>query len=211
MLNTITFSVTVSSLRFWLSRLKRFNIPHKDPIKRFNKKTVVYLEDMDGLGLEIVFNDNDTRPGSKSENIPQGNSIKGFYNVEIWEEGFERTAGLLTELLDQKLRTEKGNRIRFAASDTPGNYVDVLCSPDSLKGLAGSGTIHHLAFKTPGIQAQQELRLKILKRMLNPTPILDRNYFTSFIPGNPEVCCSKLLRPAPVLPRMKLPNTWVQG
>ncbi len=112
-------------------------------------------------------------------NIPQEYSIKGFYNVEIWEDGYERTAGLLTQQLDHKLIAEKGNRFRFAATDSPGNYIDILCSPESLKGLAGSGTVHHIAFATANRKTQEELRLRIVKRMLNPTPILDRNYFTS--------------------------------
>src|SRR3954465_15595548 len=85
----------------------------------------------------------------------------------------------LTEQMDHKLIAEKGNRFRFAATDAPGNYVDILCSPDSMKGLAGSGTVHHLAFATPNQQTQSEVRLRIVKRMLNPSPILDRTYFTS--------------------------------
>src|SRR6185295_2224559 len=62
---------------------------------------------------------------------------------------------------------------------TPGNYVDILCSPDSMKGLGGRGTVHHIAFSTPDENTQREVRLRIVKRMLNPTPVLDRNYFTS--------------------------------
>jgi glyoxalase family protein len=48
-----------------------------------------------------------------------------------------------------------------------------------MKGLAGSGTVHHIAFATPDKQTQAEVRLRIVKRMLNPSPILDRKYFTS--------------------------------
>ena len=48
-----------------------------------------------------------------------------------------------------------------------------------MKGLAGSGTVHHIAFQTPDEKTQEEVRLRIVKRMLNPTPVLDRNYFTS--------------------------------
>jgi glyoxalase family protein len=99
--------------------------------------------------------------------------------VEIWEEGYERTAGLLTEQLDHRLIAEMGNRFRYAATDSPGNYVDILCAPDSMKGLSGSGTVHHIAFATPDRRSQDEVRLRIIKRMLNPTPVLDRNYFTS--------------------------------
>ena len=106
-------------------------------------------------------------------------SIKGFYNVEIWEEGYERTAALLTEQMDHKLIAEQSNRFRFAANDSPGNYVDIICAPDSLKGLGGNGTVHHIAFATADKQTQNEVRDKVSQRLLNPTPILDRQYFTS--------------------------------
>jgi glyoxalase family protein len=48
-----------------------------------------------------------------------------------------------------------------------------------MKGLAGSGTVHHIAFSTPDKNTQLEARLRIVKRMLNPTQVLDRSYFTS--------------------------------
>ena len=179
MLNTTAFSVPMASMDYWLNRLKKYHIPYKEPQERFDKEAVVYFEDTDGLGLELVFNDKDTRPDFSHGAVPAEHAIKGFNNVEIWEEGYERTAGLLAEQLDHVLIAEKGNRFRFAANDTPGNYVDIICSPDSLKGLGGSGTVHHIAFSTPDKQAQDEVRLRIVKRMLNPTPVLDRNYFTS--------------------------------
>ncbi|HUC82823.1 MAG TPA: VOC family protein [Flavisolibacter sp.] len=179
MLNTTTFSVPMASMNFWLERFKRFGIQHKKPQERFGGEIVVYFEDEDGMGLELVFNERDARSGNALGPVPPKHAIKGFYNVEIWEEGYERTAALLTEQLDHVLLAEKGNRFRFAATDSPGNYVDILCSPDSMKGLAGSGTVHHLAFATPNKKAQEEVRLRIANRMLNPTPVLDRSYFTS--------------------------------
>lgn len=179
MLNTTTFSVPATSLDYWLNRLKKYGIAYKEPQERFDREVVVYFEDTDGLGLELVFNDNDTRPPYSNGTVPPEYAIKGFYNVEIWEEGYERTAGLLTEQLDHALIAEKGNRFRFAANDSPGNYVDIICSPDSLRGLGGSGTVHHIAFSTPGKAEQAEVRDRTVKRMLNPTPVLDRNYFSS--------------------------------
>ena len=178
MLNTTSFSVPLSSLEYWENRLKKFNINYKQPQERF-EEVFIYFEDEDGLGLELVFNDKDERQGFSYGNIPVENSIKGFYNVEIWEEGYERTAAVLTQQLDHTLIAEKGNRFRFAATNSPGNYVDILCAPDSLKGLGGNGTVHHIAFATANKQTQEEVRIKIAQRMLNPTPILDRQYFTS--------------------------------
>jgi glyoxalase family protein len=179
MLNTTAFSVPLSSLNYWEQRLKNFNINFKEAQERFENEVVIYFEDYDGLGLELVFSDKDLRSGFTYGNIPIENSIRGFYNVEIWEEGYERTAAVLTEQLDHKLIAEKGNRFRFAAKDSPGNYVDILCAPDALKGLGGNGTVHHIAFATPDSKSQEEVRTKIAQRMLNPTPVLDRQYFTS--------------------------------
>ncbi|MEO8710840.1 MAG: VOC family protein [Parafilimonas sp.] len=179
MLNTTTFSVPMSSLNYWQRRLTKFKVQFKQPQQRFNDDAIIYFEDEDGLGLELVFNDKDERKGFTYGNIPLENSIKGFYNVEIWEEGYERTAAILTEQLDHTLIAEKGNRFRFAATDAPGNYVDIVCAPDSLRGLGGGGTVHHIAFATANKKTQEEVRIKIAQRMLNPTPILDRQYFTS--------------------------------
>ncbi len=179
MLNTTTFSVPLASLNYWQERLKRFGVAAKEPQERFDNELFIYFEDPDGLGLELVFNDRDERPGFTYGHIPLEHAIRGFYNVEIWEDGYERTAGLLTEQLDHQLIAEKNNRFRFAATDKPGNYIDIICAPDSLKGLPGNGTVHHIAFATPDAASQLEVRQRIAQRMLNPTPVLDRNYFTS--------------------------------
>ena len=179
MLNTTTFSVATESLAYWQQRLKKFNINYKPVQERFGSEVVIYFEDGDGLGLELVFNDNDKRDGYTYGHVPKEYSIKGFYSAEIWAEGYERTAGLLTEQMDHQLIAEKGNRFRFAATDTPGNYVDILCMPDAVRGLGGNGTVHHIAFATADAQTQNEARIKIAQRMLNPTPVLDRQYFTS--------------------------------
>lgn len=179
MLNTTTFSVAAESLDYWMQRLQKFAVDFKQPVERFSGETFVYLEDMDGLGIELVFTNKDSRPGYFNGVIPAEHSIKGFYSAEIWLEGYERTAALLTEQMDHTLIEEKGNRFRFAATDAPGNYIDLICSPESLRGLSGNGTVHHIAFATANEQTQKQVREKISKRMLNPTPVLDRNYFTS--------------------------------
>jgi len=179
MLTTTSFSVPAASVGYWTERFKRFGIAYKEPQERFGNEVVVYFEDKDGLGLELVFNDADTRVPYSGGSVAPEHAIRGFYNVELWEEGYERTAGLLTGQLGHRLIAEKGNRFRFAATDKPGNYIDLVCMPDSLKGLAGSGTVHHLAFATPDRATQETLLHNIREQQLNPTPVLDRKYFTS--------------------------------
>jgi glyoxalase family protein len=130
------------------------------------------------FGIEMVFNERDKRKGYTGV-LDERQAIRGLYAVEIWKEGYERTAGLLTTQLNHKLIAEKGTRFRYAAEDSPGNYVDLVCSPDSLKGLSGSGTVHHIAFATADKNTQALVRKKILERSMNTTPVLDRKYFSS--------------------------------
>ncbi|MBC6489547.1 VOC family protein [Flavihumibacter stibioxidans] len=179
MLDTTTFSVPLPALDYWQQRLKRFDIPFKQPKERFEGELVIYLEDGDGLGLELVFNDGDKRPGISRGPVPADKSIRGIYNVEIWLEAFERTAGIMTHQMDHSIIREQSNRIRLAVTDSPGNYVDLLAMPDSLKGLAGSGTVHHLAFATPDHSSLETMRERILPIRGNITPVLDRKYFSS--------------------------------
>jgi glyoxalase family protein len=177
MVDVTSFSAPLASMEFWRRRLEHYGVAYQSPRERWNEEIVISLKDPDGLGLELVFNEKDTRPGFTYGRIPIENSIRGFYRVEIWEEGYEKTAGLLTGLLDHRLISENGNRFRFAANDAPGAYIDLVCAPDRLRGLGGGGTVHHIAFATPDTKTQLEARERILD--LDPTPVIDRQYFKS--------------------------------
>jgi glyoxalase family protein len=174
----ISFSIAEQALSYWMQRLKDFNISYQGPQQRFNE-TVLHFEDPDGLALELVANAEDTRQGFTEETIPQALSIKGFYGATLSEECYEKTAGLLVGQLNHQLIAEKGNRFRYSASGKPGDFIDVLCTPDILKGLGGYGTVHHLAFATASDDSQKQIREKLLKLELNITPVLDRQYFHS--------------------------------
>jgi glyoxalase family protein len=96
------------------------------------------------------------------------------------EEGFERTAALLTGTLGFHRGPEDGNRFRFeTGSGGPGSIVDLLCLPSSQRGRQGAGTVHHIAWRTPDDASQNEWRAKLASGGLNVTPVMDRNYFKS--------------------------------
>lgn len=177
-LTVTSFSIPEHAIDYWSRRLDTFHIPYEGPEHRFNE-TILYFEDHDGLGLELIANSNDTRPGFTYGNVPPEYAIKGLYGITLSEECYEKTAGLLVGQMDHKLVAEKGNRFRFAPSNAPGAFVDVLCSPDALKGIPGYGTVHHVAFATASDATQLEARAKLLKFGLNVTPVLDREYFHS--------------------------------
>ncbi|MBA3237007.1 MAG: ring-cleaving dioxygenase [Parachlamydiaceae bacterium] len=176
-LTVTSFSIPENAMDYWINRLDKFSIAHEGPQQRFDE-LFVYFEDHDGLGLELVSN-KDERPGFTYGHIPPEFAIKGFYGITLSEECYEKTAGLLVGQMDHTLIAEKDNRFRYSASGKPGDFVDVLCNPDTLIGLGGYGTIHHVAFATANDNTQLEAREKLLKVGLNVTPVLDRQYFHS--------------------------------
>jgi len=177
---TVTsFSAPASSLDYWLKRLERFNVKVSKPQLRFDDELFIAFEDVHGLSLELVFTKTDQRAGFTYGQIPPEHAVKGFYGVALAEEGYEKTASLLSGAMDHTLITEKGNRFRYAASNKPGDFVDILCVPDSLRGLPGGGTIHHLAFATPNDASQLEARELLLSKGFDVTPVMDRQYFHS--------------------------------
>ena len=84
---------------------------------------------------------------------------------------------LLTHL-GHKLIGQDGRRTRYAATDAPGHYVDVLVAPEAPRGRGGAGTVHHMAFATADMDTQARVRSDLLA-VAQPTPPIDRQYFTS--------------------------------
>lgn len=177
-LTTTSFSIPANSLGYWQERLKKYNISFTAPQERF-EEGFIYLEDPDGLGIELVATDKDPRPGFTYGHIPLEHAVKGFHSITLSEEGYEKTAGFLTTWLQHKPIAEQGNRFRYSASGKVGDLVDIVCEPDRLRGLSGSGTVHHVAFATDNDSTIQEIQEKLSSLGMNVTTVLDRQYFHS--------------------------------
>lgn len=177
---TITsFSIPTNAVDYWLKRLKKFGVSHDEPRQRFGNELFIYFEDYEGLGLELVATQKNVRPQLSNGNIPADCSIRGFHGITLSEESSALTASLLTDILNYEAVGEEHNRHRFAPKGQSGDYVDIFCHPDELPGISGAGTIHHVAFATPSDETQLEMRSKLLRKGLNVTPVLDRQYFHS--------------------------------
>jgi glyoxalase family protein len=192
----ISFLVPVGSINYWTSRLKHNGISFVGPSRRFGDEFISF-HDPDGLMLELVSPSNnpgelkgDTRVWKESSVSPK-HAIRGFHSATLSEEGYERTALLLTEILGCKLvaKDNKEGRFRFEAmnkdskqdtAQTIGSTIDILCQPDTSRGYVGIGTVHHIAWRASDDRHQLDLRGRIINEArLNPTPVIDRTYFHS--------------------------------
>lgn len=173
------FSAPLASLSFWMDRLHERNVPYAGPYKRFSE-TFVRFEDFDGMGIELVFTDEDQRPGWDNGRIPADYAVRGFHTVTLNELNPDRTIKLLTETMQHTLVGEEEGRFRFKAGlGGSGNFVDVLYSPKDVHALQGAGSVHHVAFSTDSDETQAIIQEKLAESGYNVTPVQDRNYFNS--------------------------------
>ena len=178
---TVTsFSIPQASVGYWVERLSKHGIRFEGPINRFEDQ-VISFSDPDDLKLELVAHAGaEERSGWLHGPVPQEHAIRGFFGVTLSEEGYERTASLLTEIMGFHLVKEDRNRFRYEVGEGgAGALVDVLCQPDAPTGLVSVGTVHHLAWRTPNDEQQKEWRNVLVNARLNVTPVIDRKYFHS--------------------------------
>jgi glyoxalase family protein len=187
-----SFLISEESINYWTDRLKQYGVGYLSPVKRFgNKEQVITFYDPDGLELELVAHESAEERSNhiwKEGPVPAEHAIRGFYSVTLSEEGYERTASVLTRELGFHLTNEEGSRFRYEivgndsgsnSSDGLASIVDVLCLPYTPYGFVGVGTVHHVAWRTPTDEQQKVLRNKVIKAGLNATPVINRIYFHS--------------------------------
>jgi catechol 2,3-dioxygenase-like lactoylglutathione lyase family enzyme len=173
------FSISDGAMGYWVERLQKFNVNCKGPFTRFDEE-VLSLSDPDGVELELVAAAHDARPAWEGGAVPAAHAIRGFYHVALAEEGYERTAGLLTTTLGFRPLRESGNRFRYEAGEGgPGALVDLLCLPDAPPGRMGVGAVHHVAWRAENDASQINMRSELARLGYNVTPVIDRNYFRS--------------------------------
>ena len=177
-LTVTSFAVPEHSLNYWKQRFTGHSIDCKES-RSLTDEHALTFSDPDGLQLELIStaDANPDRAWARGP-VPVEHAIRGFHHVTLSEEGYERTATLLTETMGFRLVESKQNQFRYAiGSGGTGTIVDVLCTPAGRPGRVSVGTVHHVAWRTP-TDEQQALWRSALGEY-NVTPIIDRKYFHS--------------------------------
>ena len=172
------FSIGKDSLEYWKERLKKFGIAVSDVLTRFGD-SLIRFEDQDGMGIELVANGEDDRPGWTYGQIPLEHSIKGFYGATLNLRAKELTEQLLTRHMDYKFIAQEGERYRYGTEGKPGDIVDIVIDKSGNRGMQSAGTVHHIAFRTANMQSQLVIQEILMKNGYQVTEVRDRNYFKS--------------------------------
>lgn len=200
--SSISFLIPRTSIDYWVDRFTNQGMNFDGPNSRFDdSEQVLTFHDPDGLELELVAHESANAKVDnvwKSGPVPTEHTIRAFNSVTLSEEGYERTSSVLTGELGFVLTRESGGRIRFEIPDNPqsssgaqssdakanaiasgAKIVDLLCRPYTHEAVIGTGSVHHVAWRTPNDEQQLVLRRSIVAAGLNATPVIDRFYFHS--------------------------------
>jgi glyoxalase family protein len=179
MTSVTAFSVPGESLGWWHQRLRSLEIDVDGPRSR-DGEDVVTLRDPDGMVLDLVASDGDTRSGWDGvADIGTDRAVRGLHSITLSEHALDPTAAMLSDLLSMGVSSESGERARFSMSDGgAGALVDVAAGA-SVRGLQAGGTVHHVAYRAPDLETMTRWQHELADAGVAVTEIRDRQYFKS--------------------------------
>ena len=100
--------------------------------------------------------------------------------MTIWVEQGDPTVQFLVDTLGFRRGSEAGSTRRLLTGDEgPSSLVQVRTTGGFLQGVSGAGTVHHVAWRVSDDMAQLDMRERVKLAGLDPTPVINRNYFHS--------------------------------
>ena len=177
---TVTsFSVPARSLDAWKARLRARGFTVTDAPPRFGEESII-VADSSGLVMELVATDRDERAPWAAAGVPADAAVRGLHSVTMTVRDPKPTIEFMRDLLGFEVVNDMEGRIRVAVNgDEPGKTMDVSHSPAVVAAMNGIGTVHHVAMAITDGGEQLRLRDEIVRRGLQVTPVMDRQYFTS--------------------------------
>jgi predicted esterase/catechol 2,3-dioxygenase-like lactoylglutathione lyase family enzyme len=166
------FEAPPGSLAFWADRLRDHGV-EAEADTRFGAERLIF-QDPEGLRLAIAATG--AEGTEERAGIGPREALQRISGVTLSVDGYERTAALLAAVLGAEERDAQGALFRFQLGDT---MVDLECAPGRFAAAMGAGSVHHVAWRAADDAQQQTFREALGARGLNPTPVLDRNYFRS--------------------------------
>ena len=133
------------------------------------------FEDPEGLGHELVVSEVADAPLiAQSAEVPDEHALQGFDTVHAFHAEPSRSAPVLEEVLGF---AAVGDDTWEARGDRRGGRI-VYDAPPEARGMAGAGTVHHVAWATE-TDEQEAWEARMSGSGLQATPIIDRFWFRS--------------------------------
>ena len=159
-----------AALDFWANRLGAEGVP----VTRVADDRLRFA-DPEGLEHELVVTETADPPlVAQSAEVPDEHALQGFDTVHAFHADPSRSAPVLEEILGFEAA---GDAAWEARGDRRGGRI-VYDAPPQARGLAGAGTVHHVAWATE-TEEQEAWEARMSESGLQATPIIDRFWFQS--------------------------------
>lgn len=157
------------TLSFWQDRLTREGIAHS------RSGDALVFSDPEGLAHELVVDTSGDDPRiAHHPEIPSDLALRGFEGVRALVASPERSGAFLERALGGVARSDGRWELR---GDSRGGTIAFDAAPEE-RGLAGAGTVHHVAFGAPTKEHAAWADL-LRERRVASTDVIDRHYFQS--------------------------------
>jgi len=180
MVTAVAFEIPTGSIEYWNEQLLRNNI-ETSVEQRFDEELIKF-RDPSGLALELIAaRDAHSTSQIATGDLVQDNSIIGFHSATAKLQSLATTQSLLVDILGMELDAREGNRYRFRMKNksSQGLFYDLLIDPKAKMGRQGSGSVHHIAFRTPDDKNQLTWQRILREGGYHVTDVRDRKYFKS--------------------------------
>jgi glyoxalase family protein len=176
----VSLAVPVGSLTYWRERFDSKGVNYGEVEVRFGETTLPF-SDPHGLRLALVETDDKRQfvPWERSP-VPAEHQVRGMHAVRLWERELAPTETLLTEYMGfTRIGAENGWHRYGVEGGGSGNIVEVKALPDARRGVWGTGSVHHVAWRMKDSDDEMALREVLDSTRLRPTPQIDRFWFRS--------------------------------
>jgi glyoxalase family protein len=177
---TITsFSVPAGSLAFWRRRLTGSGVAFTDGPSEFGEEAIRF-SDPSGLTIRLVESRVDVRAPWRRPDIADASAIRGIHGVTLLVREPQDTIAFVQSLMDAEVVGETGGAARLAVNgEAPGRLIEIARAGDAPAAVNGLGTVHHVAFAVDDPEQQLEVRRELIRRGVQVTEVMDRQYFRS--------------------------------
>ncbi|MBZ9656417.1 VOC family protein [Phyllobacterium lublinensis] len=179
----ISLAVAPESIGFWLTRALQYNISASGPSQEFGEP-VLRLFDPDGVIVKLVGSERVTAEALwTAEGIPESDAIRRIRGATILTEKPLETQAFLQDHFSYTPgdTTETITRM-FSAS---GDCIDVRDATGFWSSAPGTGTVDHIAFRTPGLPDLSATYDRLITHGMDATAVHDRKYFHSIYVREP--------------------------
>jgi glyoxalase family protein len=160
---------SAGALDFWADRLGGEGVA----TERANGSLL--FADPEGMTHELAVVETADEPlVAEHPEIPREHALQGFEGVRAFAGEPERSRSLLEQTLAFEQRDESAWEAR---GDHRGGWI-AYDEPPPTAGIAGGGTVHHVAWATT-MEEHEAWRRAVAEAGMRPTPVIDRFWFHS--------------------------------